>query len=251
MIDVSTADGIRTLRLSHGKASAFDLELCQALERAILEIDEDQGVDAVIVTGTGSIFSAGVDLFRVVDGGAEYVREFLPSLTRSIFNLFASTKPLVAAVNGHAIAGGCLLAAAADVRLMAEGNGRIGVPELLVGVAFPPSLLEMLRFAIPQRHLAHLVLGGVTITATEAAAAGVIDELVPADTLQDCAREAATKLMALPKAAFRLTKRQLRDAAIRHARRYESEFGADVLQQWCDPSTIEHIRAYLAKTVKK
>lgn len=251
MIDVTTNEGFRTLRLAHGKANAFDLELCQELERVVLEAAQDDAVDAVIVTGTGSIFSAGVDLFRVVDGGAEYVRQFLPSLTRSIMNLFALTKPVVASVNGHAIAGGCLLAAAADVRLMAEGNGRIGVPELLVGVPFPPSLLEVLRFAIPQRHLAHMVFSGMTVTGSEAAAAGVIDEIIAPDALQERAREAALKLTALPKDAFKLTKRQLRDDAIHLARRYEAEFGADALEQWCAPATIEHIRGYLAKTVRK
>ena len=83
------------------------------------------------------MFSAGVDLFRVIDGGAAYPDRFLPAMRRFFQTLLTFPKPVVAAVNGHAIAGGCIIAAACDYRIMATGNGRIGVPELSVGVPFP------------------------------------------------------------------------------------------------------------------
>src|SRR5215468_11136285 len=132
MIERSERDGILTLRLAHGKASALDVELLDALLRELEGAAED--VRALILTGTGSIFSAGVDLFRLVREGADYVRLFLPLLCRFLRTLFTFPRPVVAAANGHAIAGGCILVLAADVRLMAEGAGRVGVPELLVGV---------------------------------------------------------------------------------------------------------------------
>ena len=92
---------------------------------------------AVIVTGSGSSFSAGVDLFRVIKDGPEYGRRFLPVLDDFLRAALTLPKPMVAAINGHAIAGGCILAAACDHRIMTEGNGRIGIPELAVGVPFP------------------------------------------------------------------------------------------------------------------
>ena len=135
MIERSQRDGILTLRLAHGKASALDLELIEATALALAEARDAR---AVILTGTGSIFSAGVDLYRLVDGGAEYTEQFVPALSRMLLDLFSFPKPLVVAVNGHAIAGGCIMTLAGDYRLMAGGNGRIGIPELLVGVPFPP-----------------------------------------------------------------------------------------------------------------
>ncbi|MGZ5434199.1 MAG: enoyl-CoA hydratase/isomerase family protein, partial [Thermoanaerobaculia bacterium] len=118
---------------------------------------------AVILTGTGSIFSAGVDLFRVVDGGSDYVARFFPALARFVLDLFAFPKPFVVAANGHAIAGGCIFTLCADYRLMAAGTARIGVPELLVGVPFPASVLEVIRYAVPPQHLQMLVYSGRTV----------------------------------------------------------------------------------------
>src|SRR5439155_1274578 len=99
----------------------------------------------LVLVGTGSAFSAGVDLFRILDGGDDYVARFIPALSGAFDDLFAYRRPVVAAVNGHAIAGGCVIAACADYRLMAEGRGRIGVPEQLVGVAFPAIALAAPR----------------------------------------------------------------------------------------------------------
>ena len=101
---------------------------------------------AVVITGSGSVFSAGVDLQRIVAGGPSYVREFLPALSDSFMAIFDHPGPVVAAVNGHAIAGGCVIAAACDVRLMA--HGKIGLAELSVSVPFPPVAMEIMRYAV-------------------------------------------------------------------------------------------------------
>src|SRR5437764_8628045 len=125
MIERSESEGIVTLRLAHGKASAMDIELCDALRR---ELAASRDARAVILTGSGSIFSAGVDLFRMLKDGAGYVERFWPALSGVLEELFLFPRPAIAAANGHAIAGGCLLVAACDHRLMS--GGKIGVPEL-------------------------------------------------------------------------------------------------------------------------
>src|SRR5579859_4504181 len=112
----------------------MDLDFCTALTARMADCRDDRSVAAILIIGQSQIFSAGVDLLRIVDGGAEYVRRFLPALGESLQAVFAIEKPVVAAVNGHAIAGGCILASAADHRIMARGPGRIGIPELVVGV---------------------------------------------------------------------------------------------------------------------
>src|SRR5215475_971404 len=119
MIERSQHEGILTLRLAHGKASAIDIELLDALLRELDGVAED--VRALILTGTGSIFSAGVDLFRLTLEGADYVRRFLPLLSRFVRTLFTFPRPVVAAANGHAIAGGCVTVQCA-ARI--EGAGR-------------------------------------------------------------------------------------------------------------------------------
>src|SRR5215212_5836517 len=113
MIETSDTNGVRFLRLAHGKASALDLELVLALRDAYRQADADK-VRAVVLTGSGHIFCAGVDLFRIADGGATYVKAYLAAFAELMFAIFSIERPVVAALNGHAIAGGAVLAASAD-----------------------------------------------------------------------------------------------------------------------------------------
>lgn len=250
MIELERRDGIAVLTLAHGKANAFDAELSAALIARFTEC-ADSWCRAVLVTGRGSIFSAGVDLLRVVDEGAPYVRRFLPLLSDAFEKIFAFEKPVVAAVNGHAIAGGCILACAADRRQMARGDGRIGVPELLVGVAFPPVPLEIVRFAVGPASLSDLVFNGATHTADPAVAAGLIDAAVDADRLVDDALKAASALASRPAAAFALTKRQLRAPALERMRKGRPALDRTIGDLWCAPETLSAIRGYVERTFRK
>ena len=105
MIDLKTEDGIAVVTLAHGKANALDIELCEALIKCFDELRAPE-IRAAVLTGQGRIFSAGVDLVRVSSGSAEYVRKFLPVLNQAFDAVFFLPKPLVVAVNGHAIASG-------------------------------------------------------------------------------------------------------------------------------------------------
>jgi enoyl-CoA hydratase len=166
-----------------------------------------------------------------------------------MLDLFSLPKPLVVAVNGHAIAGGCIFALTGDYRIMAAGNGRIGIPELLVGVPFPPAVIEVVRFSVPPQHLQSLMYTGKTVPPDEALRLGLIDEVTPPESLIARATEVATRLAALPPRIFQLTKRQLRDKAIDRAKHYANELDAAVFDEWKSPETHGRIREYLAKTV--
>jgi enoyl-CoA hydratase len=247
MIEREAADGIVTLRLAHGKASALDVELLEAVNA---ELASAADARAVVLTGTGSIFSAGVDLFRLTNEGELYVRRFFPLLTELIRRLFTLPVPVVVAANGHAIAGGGLMVMMGDYRLMAEGSGRIGVPELLVGVPFPAAPLEVVRWAVRPELLQSLVYRGRTFAPAEALAQGLVDEVVPAETLVDRARAVAAELAALSPEAFRITKERLRgDAAERMWQ--DPEYDERALALWCSPDTHARIRDYLARTVRR
>jgi enoyl-CoA hydratase len=249
MIERSQHEGIMTLRLAHGKASALDIELLDALVRELDGVGED--VRAVILTGSGSIFSAGVDLFRVTQGGADYTRHFLPMLGRFVRTLFAFPRPVVAAANGHAIAGGCVIVLAADIRLMAEGAGRIGLPELLVGVPFPAAALEIVRFAVPRDKTQSLLYTGRTLLPQEALAAGLVDEVVRAEELLARAERVAGQLAQIPSQAYRLTKQSLRAAALERMERASEPLERAVLDVWAADNTHAHIGDYLQRTLRK
>lgn len=243
MIERELEDGILTLRLAHGKASAMDVELLEALGA---ELDAAADARAVVLTGTGSIFSAGVDLFRLLDGGQAYVDRFVPLLSTFVRALFALPVPVVAAVNGHAVAGGGVMTLAADYRIMAEGTGRIGVPELLVGVPFPAAPLEVVRFAVPRHRLQSLVYLGRMLGPQDALAEGLLDEVVAPGALLRRAREVAAQLASLPQDVFRATKLALRaDALARMDGAAEYDRRAHAI--WSAPETHDRIRAYMAR----
>jgi len=176
MIDTKTVDGVAVLSMTHGKANALDIEFCDALAARFNDLRKAD-TKAIVLTGRGKIFSAGVDLKRLSSGGAEYIRRFLPALHRLYEAAFFHPKPVVAAVNGHAIAGGCVLACCADRRLMARDAGRIGVTEILVGVPFPALAFEVVRFAVPPRYLPEFTLSGATYATDEALRRGWVDEV--------------------------------------------------------------------------
>lgn len=248
MIHREDRDGTAVLRIEHGKANALDAELLEGLEERLRELEGDRP-EAVVLTGTGRIFSAGVDLFRVLDGGRAYLERFLPALGRSLERLFAFPGPVVAAVNGHAIAGGCILACACDLKVMAEGDGRIGVPELRVGVPFPVAALEILRFAVPPQHLQKLAYVGRTYGPRDALAWGLVDELAAPERLPERAHEAARELAAIPRGSFALSKAHLRRPALERIRAYGSEIDPRVAELWAEDGIHDHIRDYLERTI--
>jgi enoyl-CoA hydratase len=249
MIELTQHGDVDLLRIAHGKANALDLELCNALTTE-LEAFRRSAAKALVITGSGRMFSAGVDLVRVVHEGAPYVRVFLPAVNRAFETLFSLLKPVVAAVNGHAIAGGCIIACAADYRLMAQDGGRIGIPELLVGVPFPVVPLEIMRFAVAPPHLQALVYRGATLSPDEALRHGLVDGVVDHGPLVEQAIAVAQAMAAIPASAFALTKRQLREPVLdrMHA---GASIDALVQHSWASDETLAAIRDYVARTLKR
>ena len=250
MIDVKTQAGIAVMALTHGKANAIDIEFCEALAARFIELRKSDA-KAVVVTGQGKMFSAGVDLKRLSEGGVDYIRNFLPVLHKLYDTVFYHPKPVVAAINGHAIAGGAVLAACADRRIMARESGRIGVTELLVGVPFPALAFEIVRFAVPPRYLAEFTLGAATYTSDLALQRGWVDEVVEPGVLMERALAAAQALAALSPPAFAQTKRQIRQAVTERYKRSGEATDKKVTEIWTAPETITNIRNYVARTLNK
>jgi len=250
MIDTQISDGIAVLTLSHGKVNALDIEFCEALAARFKELGASAEAKAVVLTAKGKVFSAGVDLIRVGAGGADYIRQFLPSLHKLYDAVFFHPKPVVAAVNGHAVAGGCVLAACADRRVMARGVGRIGVTELLVGVPFPVLAFEIVRSAVPPRYLAEVTYSGATYDTDAALERGFIDEIAEPEELLEDAFAIAQELAALSPVAFAQTKAHIRQQ-VRERVAGGAATEKAVTEIWAAPETLAYIRTYVARTLKK
>ncbi|MGD9990262.1 enoyl-CoA hydratase/isomerase family protein [Pseudonocardia sp.] len=250
MIERVDDDGIAILTMAHGPVNAMDIELCEGIAETFRGLVSDPA-RAVVLTAGGSSFSAGVDLKRFLDGGAAYVERFLPALAGCFRAVFDLPKPVVVAVNGHAIAGGCVLAACADVVLMAEGKGRIGVPELKVGVPFPRIALEAMRIAVGEVGARRMVLGAATYRPAEAHALGLVDEVVEPDALRAEAVTAARGLAAdVPPDTFAATKAALRREAADRADRYSADDEVAV-RLWSRRATDGWVADYLERVTKR
>jgi enoyl-CoA hydratase len=250
MIDVKVESGIAVMTLAHGKANALDCEFCEVMVARFTELRHSDA-KAVVITGHSKIFSAGVDLKRLSEGGADYIRKFLPVLHRLYDTVFYHPKPVVAAINGHAIAGGAVLAACADRRIMARESGRIGVTELQVGVPFPALAFEILRFAVPPRYLQEFTLGAATYATDAAMQQGWIDEIAEAEELLEDAVAVAQELAMLAPLAFAQTKMQLRQAVTERYELNGEAIDKRVAEIWTAPATIANIRNYVTRTLKK
>jgi enoyl-CoA hydratase len=250
MIDSTTDAGVAVLTLKHGKANALDIEFCEALAARFAELRHSD-IRAVVLTGQGRIYSAGVDLKRLSEGGADYVRKFLPVLHKLYDAVFFHPKPVVAAINGHAIAGGCVLACCADRRIMARESGRIGVTELLVGVPFPALAFEIVRFAVPPRHLAEFTFTGATYATDAAVERGWVDEIAEPSELVEDAIAVAAELAELSPAAFAQTKMRLRQPVSERMALSGQAIDQAATDVWAAPETLRYIRDYVERTLKK
>jgi enoyl-CoA hydratase len=248
MIEIERRDDVLVLTLAHGKAGLLDLELAEALDATLSQLQEEPGSEGIVLTGRGTIFSAGVDLFRLLDGGRPYLERFLPALSRAFWRLFSFPRPVVAAVNGHAIAGGCVLACGCDLRIMAEGEATIGVPELRVGVPFPGVALEILRFAAPVDRLPEWLYLGEIYRPEEALQRGFVHEIVDPPLLAERAMELAADLGRRGE-GFAITKRQLRQPSLDRIRGRTGELEDQVVEKWLHPNTRASIRGYLDATL--
>ncbi len=248
MFDVRTEGGIAIVTMAHGKANALDIEFCDALA---MKFGELRVAKAIVLTGQGKMFSAGVDLKRLSEGGPDYIAKFLPSLHRLYDAVFFHPKPVVAAINGHAIAGGAVLASCADRRVMARDGGRIGVTELQVGVPFPALAFEIVRFAVPPRYVPEFTLGAATYTTDVALQKGWVDEMVEPGELMTHALALAQSFAALSPPAFAQTKKQIRQPVVERLAQSGEATDKAVTGIWMAPATLGFIRDYVGKTLKK
>jgi len=202
------------LRIDRPPANAIDLELAKEFSVALEGIDGSDAFDAVIIIGVGNCFCAGLDLKTLPSYNRLQQEEMIMQLNHLFGGLYGLRLPTIAAVNGHAIAGGVILTLACDYRIGAQGDYRLGLAEARVGVPFPVSAMSIVQSELRPDIARAMVLTARNSDPQEAKSMGVLDELVPPDLLISRAVEVAEEMAALPKAMFSRIKRQLRAAAL-------------------------------------
>ncbi len=215
--------------MRHGPANALDPVLVAELGASLDEAEASGR--PLVLTGNDRFFSAGLDLAGLPDDRGE-MGAFVDAFDELVRRLFLFPCPTVAAVNGHAVAGGAILATACDFRIGATGAYRIGVSEVQLGVIFPAAAFEVLRAAIPPERTAEVLLRGRLTGPEDALANGFLHELAEPETLAARAAERAEELGALPREAYTHTKRELRGEFAARALSHQAEKREGFLDTW-------------------
>lgn len=212
LLSIDRRDGVAIVTLQRPeKRNALSIDLRVELEEAFTALEDGGDVGCVVLTGAGTAFCSGMDLTQF--GGDESHRRRLVETSTAAFRAVGScSRPLVAAVNGPAMAGGFALALLADVRIASE-TATFGFPELPRGI--PPSYASA-RQVLPAAIAADLCLTGRTIDAAEAQRLGVVTEVVPSVELPARTLEAASAIAAAPRGAGLETKRRILVERERH-----------------------------------
>jgi len=241
---VERSGQVAVLRLENGKANSISSSFLERLQRLLGEIGDAR---AAVLIGQGAAFSAGLDLPSLVELDRPAMRSFILAFDEAMLRVFELPVPVVAAVNGHAIAGGCVLALQADLRIGADRDARIGLNETRLGIGLPAVVLETLRAQVPPPSLAVLGLEGRLVSPREALQLGLLHEVVPEAELLPRAVARAAELAALPPAGVRMAKASLRRPVAAAARAVEEAEAERWLDSWFADESRVRLREAVAR----
>lgn len=243
---IERAGEVAVIRLRGGRANAMSAGLLGALTRVVDQVTASDA-RAAVVTGDERAFSAGLALPDLIGLDRAGMSAFIDGFAVAMRRVLDCPMPVVAAVNGHAIAGGCVLALMCDARIAAAGGARIGLNEVQLGIGLPAVVVEPLRLRVAPGALAAIALEGRLFSMDDARAVGLVDEVVAPGELEARAVARAAELGRASRAAYAQVKRAL----IRPALEAIDRVGAAEREAWLDTWFSEPARALLGAAVAR
>ena len=247
-IQIEKRGNLSVLRIDRAPANAIDLALAGELESALAAIEDDGHTGALVLTGAGSCFSAGLDLKAVPTYSHAEQEAMVMQVNRLFGRLYGLRVPTVAAVNGHSIAGGLILTLACDYRIGAEGDYKLGLAEMRVGVPYPVAAMAIVQSELSKPVARMMVLTARNSNPQEAYSQGILDKLEPSQSLLSRAIETAEELAALPRAMYGRIKRQLRAHALTRIDDAISNRNEPMLDSWLSDETRQASADALKRT---
>lgn len=232
-INLDFNDDIAIIELNRPKANAINQALVHDLQQALSKLGEADHVRGAILTASGTIFCAGLDLIQLYDFKEDEMDRFWESFGKMIQDFIEFPKPLIAAINGHAPAGGCVLALCCDHRIMADGASRIGLNEVAAGVVPPRMIVELARARLGPLASSRLLLNSLLLLPGEALQFGLVEEVCPQDTLRERAETKMRAWLQMPSDPWRYTKRYINAPLAEMIREmaFADAFG-DTIREW-------------------
>jgi len=205
MIETIVHGKVTELRLSRPPVNALNMELVEALTTAHREAVKNNA-QAIVISGQDGVFSGGLDVPELLQQSRNTMTVFWDRFIVMCRTIGASRVPVVAAITGHAPAGGAVIAMHCDVRIAACGDFKIGLNEVQVGLALPEPIRQMLEFTVGRRQAALLAMQGALLPMDKALQVGMVDELIEPPQVIPRAIEFAEGLLKLPPEAMNRTR---------------------------------------------
>jgi enoyl-CoA hydratase len=240
---VENRSRLAVLRLDKARGNAIDEPLVEELIRVGRELERDDAVRGVLLASAHpKLFCPGFDLQSLIDYDRPAMERFLPKFAEALWTLFGLRKPLLAAVAGHAVAGGCILALTADQRLLRSGGVEIGLADVKVGVPLPWTVTVLLRATLPPGALASIALLGRNFADREALDTGLAHELLDGEGFEAACLARLEEFSEKDALALSTTKSYLRTDALREMKAHEHERAHEFLDAWFSEATRERMR---------
>ena len=241
-IEVEKDKGIATLKLRRGKVNALNGTVVDQLRESLKALEGDSEATAVVLTGTGKFFSFGFDVPEFLSFTKEQFTRYLFNFTDLYTYLFLYSKPVVAALNGHTVAGGCMLSLACDCRVMVTGKAKISLNEIGFGSSVFAGSTEMLRFWVGSANATKILFSGSMYSAEEARNIWLVDEAVTEHDLMDVAFNMASVLAAKSPPAFAHIKSLLRKNVVEEMTRREEQSIREFVHIWYSEETWKKLQ---------
>ena len=242
-IEIERRGEIAVVRIDRPPANAMDPEML-AQGRAVHDELRAAEPGAVVLTGRPGFFSAGVDLKVAPTLGPDEQRGMVEAINRTFFDWYSFPRPVVAAVNGHAVAGGLILALCADHRI-GNGEGKLGLTELRAGIPYPVAAITIVKAELAPPAARELALRADLVDQRTGLEMDLLDELAEPDALEDRALAVAEELAALPRTAYARVKDQVRGATIAELREKLDRGDDPMLAGWLGEETARASAAIL------
>jgi enoyl-CoA hydratase/carnithine racemase len=239
---VSKDEGIATVTLSRGKVNALNEAVVEELDARLQEFERAGDVRGIILTGQGKFFSFGFDIPEFLSQPKESFAGYLKRFTTLYRYMFLYPKPLVAALNGHTIAGGCMLATACDYRLMVAGKARISLNEITFGSSVFAGSVELLRYWTGDKNAQTVLFSGAMYSAEEALKLGLVDQVSTEANLLSEAKQVAQQLASKDGSPFGSIKRLLRKPVGEEMARREGDSIAEFVDIWYSETTWKKVQ---------
>jgi enoyl-CoA hydratase/carnithine racemase len=241
-LKIEQHDNIAVLSLTRGKVNPLNEEMVDKISAAISKLKEDDSAKVLIITGSDKFFSFGLDVPELYSYSQSDFERFLVKFTTLYTSLFLFPKPVIMAINGHAIAGGCMLASAGDYRLMVTGRARISLNEVTFGSSVFAGSVEMLKYIVGGRNAETILLAGEMFSAEEAEKLGLVDKVVSGENLLKESFSLAEKLLEKDLRAYTSIKHLLRKPVARQMIELESGSIKEFIDIWYSESTREQLK---------